>query len=146
MNDQDLSGLSVVIPNLHRRYSGVTATNRAVAPRIAKLIPVGWFGSNVPDGVRRLAFCDLVRLRFGARRHRPRIWHARRNNEMMAGLALKRLGWPLRLVFTSAAQRRHTWTTRFLLARMDAVIATSAASAAYLQVPATVILHGVDAE
>jgi mannosyltransferase len=64
----------------------------------------------------------------------------------MVGLLLKWLGWPLRLVFTSAAQRHHTWITRFLVARMDAVIAASAKAASYLSVPATVILHGVDTE
>ena len=54
------------------------------------------------------------------------------------------LGWPFKLIFTSAGQRRHTWLTRFLIARMDAVIATSDASASYLERPATVVLHGVD--
>ena len=48
MDSQDLSGLSVVVPNLHWRYSGVTATNRMVAPRVAKLISAGWFGSDAP--------------------------------------------------------------------------------------------------
>ena len=28
--------LQLIVPNLHRRYSGVTATNRMVAPRLAK--------------------------------------------------------------------------------------------------------------
>jgi mannosyltransferase len=63
----------------------------------------------------------------------------------MVGLLLRFLGWPLKLVFTSAGQRHHTWITRAMIARMDAVIATSEASAAYLRRPATVVLHGVDA-
>jgi mannosyltransferase len=63
---------------------------------------------------------------------------------MLAGVLLQRLGWPFKLIFTSAGQRRHSWITRLLIARMDAVIATSDASAAYLQRPATVVLHGVD--
>jgi len=67
-----------------------------------------------------------------------------RNNEMLIGLALRGLGWPFKLVFTSAAQRHHTWITRFLIARMDGVIATNAASASYLKRPATVVHHGVD--
>ena len=29
--------LQLIVPNLHRRYSGVTATNRMVAPKLAKL-------------------------------------------------------------------------------------------------------------
>src|SRR5258705_6481219 len=89
MNSRDLSDLSGVIPNLHWRYSGVTATNRMVAPRLAKLIPSTWLGPDAPDGIARLAFGDLLKLRRRAQRTKPRIWHARRNNEMLVGLALK---------------------------------------------------------
>jgi mannosyltransferase len=77
--------------------------------------------------------------------YRHRVWHARRNNEMIAGVVLKTvLRQPWRLVFTSAAQRKHSALTRFLLRRMDQVIATSAAAASYLTVPHRVIHHGVD--
>ncbi|KAB2875086.1 MAG: glycosyltransferase family 4 protein [Pseudorhodoplanes sp.] len=138
-----MQDIQVIVPNLHWRYSGVTATNRTAAPRIAGRIAAGWFGSDTPPGIRKLGWRDLVGLRF-RRPRRPVVWHARRNTEMMAGLVLKWFGWPLRLVFTSAAQRHHTWITRFLMARMDAIIATSEAAASYLRFPATVILHGVD--
>jgi mannosyltransferase len=59
---------------------------------------------------------------------------------------LRSLGWPLKLVFTSAAQRHHTWITRWLIRRMDAVIATSDVSASFLKRAATVIPHGVDTD
>jgi mannosyltransferase len=144
MDDQALSELSVVIPNLHWRYSGVTAANRAVAPLIGRHLNAAWLGSDAPKGVPRLTFTDLFRLRVAPGRTKPRIWHARRNNEMLAGVLLKFLGWPLKLIFTSAGQRQHSWITRFLIGQMEAVIATSDASASYLQRPATVILHGVD--
>jgi len=144
MDFDELSGLTVVVPNLHWRYSGATATNRMVAPRLARLLSAAWFGPDAPDGIRRLTVRDIVRLRGRSQRHKPRIWHARRNNEMLVGLALRGLGWPFRLIFTSAGQRRHTWITRFLVSRMDGVIATSAASASYLLRPATVVHHGVD--
>jgi mannosyltransferase len=146
MNDRQLSELAVVIPNLHHRYSGVTATSRMIASRLAGRIAAAWLGSAAPPGVARLSFGDLFRLRGRAHRHKPRIWHARRNNEMLVGVALRSLGWPLRLIFTSAAQRRHSWITRWLLGRMDAVIATSEASAAYLQRSSAVVLHGIDTE
>lgn len=139
-----MTELNVIIPNLHWNYTGVTATNRMIAPHVARLVTARWLGSDAPDGIETMTFGDLLKLRSRARR--PIVWHARRNNEMMAGLALKWLGWPLRLVFTSAAQRHHTWITRWLIARMDAVIATSPASASYLKVPCEVILHGVDTE
>jgi mannosyltransferase len=135
--------LQLIVTNLHWRYSGVTATNRMVAPRIAKMFDAVWFGSDSPDGITRLDVTGLLRL---WRRPMPLIWHARRNNEMIVGLFLRALGWPLKLVFTSAAQRHHTWITRWLISRMDAIIATSDASASYLKRPAIVVNHGVDAD
>jgi len=50
----------------------------------------------------------------------------------------------LKLVFTSAAQRHHTWITRWLIRRMDAIIATNDISASFLKREATIIPHGVD--
>jgi mannosyltransferase len=135
--------LQLIVPNLHRRYSGVTATNRMVAPRLARLFDAAWLGSDAPDGIARMSLADLLKL---WRRSRPLIWHARRNNEMIAGVLLRRLGWPLKLVFTSAAQRHHTWITRWLIRRMDAIIATSDISASYLKRASHVIPHGVDTD
>lgn len=135
--------LQLIVTNLHWRYSGVTATNRMVAPQLARMINAGWLGSDAPDGIKRLGVRDLLRL---WRRREPLIWHARRNDEMIAGVVLKALGWPLKLLFTSAAQRHHSWITRWLIRRMDAIIATSGISASYLKRPATVITHGVDTE
>ncbi|MBR0779084.1 glycosyltransferase family 4 protein [Bradyrhizobium diazoefficiens] len=135
--------LQVIVPNLHRRYSGVTATNRMVAPRLARLFRAAWFGSDAPAGIARLGTADLLKL---WRRKTPLIWHARRNNEMIAGVVLRALGWPLKLVFTSAAQRHHSRITRWLIRQMDAVIATSEISASFLKVKATVIPHGVDTD
>src|ERR1700726_2830830 len=133
--------LQLIVPNLHRRYSGVTATNRMVAPKLAKMFRAAWFGPDAPEGIARMGVADLPKL---WRRGAPLIWHARRNNEMIAGVLLRSLGFPLKLVFTSAAQRHHSWITRWLISRMDAIIATSALSASYLKREATVIMHGVD--
>jgi mannosyltransferase len=141
--ENDRADLELIVPNLHRRYSGVTATNRMVAPKLARRLRAAWFGSAPPHGVARLSLGDILRM---WRRPNHLIWHARRNNEMMAGVLLRALGFPLKLVFTSAAQRHHTWITRFLIRRMDAIIATSDISAAYLKRAATVIPHGVDTD
>src|SRR5258708_5057029 len=89
---------------------------------------------------------DAVDLLKFWRRRTPLIWHARRNDEMIIGVMLRTLGWPLKLVFTSAAQRHHSWLTRWLINRMDAIIATSEFSASYLKREATVIPHGVDTD
>ncbi len=131
--------LQLIVPNLHRRYSGVTATNRMVAPKLAKLFRTAWLGSQVPDGVSRIRAADLLKM-WG--RRATLIWHARRNNEMIVGVLLRSLGWPLKLVFTSAAQRHHTWITRWLIRQMDAIIATSGISASFLERASTVIPTG----
>src|SRR4029077_11769477 len=135
--------LQLIVPNLHRRYSGVTATNRMVSPKLAKMFRAGWLGPDAPDGIARIGVVDLLKL---WRRRNSSIWHARRNNEMIAGVLLRSLGFPLKLVFTSAAQRHHTWITRWLISKMDAIIATSALSASYLKREAIVIPHGVDTD
>src|SRR3954462_14467638 len=86
--------LQLIVPNLHRRYSGVTATNRMVAPKLARLFRAAWLGPDAPDGIGRIGVAGLLRL---WRRRAPLIWHARRNNEMLVGVLLRSLGWPLKL-------------------------------------------------
>jgi mannosyltransferase len=141
--DISAENLQLIVPNLHRRYSGVTATNRMVAPKLARMFNAAWLGPDAPDGISRMTVAELRKF---WRRRTPLIWHARRNNEMIVGVLLKSFGWPLKLVFTSAAQRHHTWITRWLIRRMDAIIATSDISASFLKRPATVIPHGVDTD
>jgi mannosyltransferase len=138
-----VENLQLIVPNLHRRYSGVTATNRMVAPKLAKMFRAAWLGPDAPDGIARIGVAELLKL---WRRRNALIWHARRNNEMIVGVLLRALGWPLKLVFTSAAQRHHTWITRWLIRRMDAIIATNEISASFLKREATVIPHGVDTD
>ena len=146
-DDDALNALEVVIPNLNWRYSGGTAVNRTIAPLIAKRWRAAWCGPDQPEGVRALSLRDLVRLRFRPPTHgKVRIWHARRNVEMLAGLFLNLIGYRFALIFNSASQRKKTWLTHFLIARMDALIATSELAAQFLRRPATVILHGIDVE
>jgi mannosyltransferase len=143
LKDTSADNLQLVVPNLHRRYSGVTATNRMVAPKLAQIFHAAWLGPNRPDGIDKIGFAGLLKLWC---RPTPLIWHARRNNEMIVGVLLRALGWPLKLVFTSAGQRHHSWITRWLIRQMDAIIATSAISASFLKREATVVLHGVDTD
>jgi mannosyltransferase len=135
--------LQLIVANLHWRYSGVTATSRMVSPKLAEMFDAAWLGPDAPEGIARIDAADVLKL---WRRRTPLIWHARRNNEMIVGVLLKALGWPLKLVFTSAAQRHHTWITRWLIGRMDAIIATSAISASFLKREASVVMHGVDSD
>ena len=137
--------IEVVIPNLKKRYSGGTAINRTIAPLIGKRCGAVWFGPDRPEGIEDLSLGGLLKLRSRPPKRRPaRIWHARRNTEMLLGLVLKALGWRLKLIFNSAGQRRKSRYTDFLIARMDAVIATSETSASFVRRGTTVIHHGID--
>jgi mannosyltransferase len=146
MTSPDPARLDVLAPNFKRRFSGVTSTVLRLVPVQARDIAIASCGPRLPGDLPQIRFRDLLTLsRSGP--SGPRVWHARRNTEMLAGIALKYLlGKRLKLLFTSAAQRRHTTYTRWLIRRMDAVIATSARSAAWLEREAEVIHHGIDTE
>ena len=54
--------LQLIVPNLHRRYSGVTATNRMVAPKLAKMFRAAWLGPDAPDGIARMGACGTAEI------------------------------------------------------------------------------------
>ena len=138
-----LENIEVIAPNLKRRLSGVTATIARLLPVQAQSIGIVATGSGLPAHVPCVPLWSVIRMS-GRKR---RVWHARRNTEMLLGLVLRHvLRKRLKIVFTSASQRDHTLYTRLLIAGMDAVVATSGKSAVYLRRPARVILHGIDTE
>ncbi|UXM94752.1 glycosyltransferase family 4 protein [Bartonella sp. HY329] len=143
-----LSETEVIAPNFKKRLSGVTST-------IVQLIPlqrqsgvrISTLGPGLPNNLPSLSYFSLFGLWKKPKSKRFRIWHARRNVEMIAGILMRDiLRMKIKLIFTSAAQRDHKSFTKFLIRRMDRVIATSARSGSYLQVPHKVIMHGVDLE
>lgn len=138
----------VIAPNLKRRLSGVTTSIIQLVPEQNRLgQQVAVFGPGLPDHLPRLGLRDLPALWRPPVGRQSRIWHARRNVEMLMGVVMRDvLRMPLKLVFTSASQRVHTGWTRMLISRMDGVIATSGKSASYLKVPHRVSLHGINAE
>ena len=137
----DIRSLEVIAPNFKRRLSGVTATIVRLVPVQAKDIAIAATGPVIPPHVPQIPLSALVTMPCKS----LRVWHARRNVEMIGGLALKLLlRKRLKLVFTSASQRKQTGLTRWLIRRMDVVVATSDRTASYLEVPAQVIMHGID--
>jgi mannosyltransferase len=143
----DMSTVEVVAPNLKRRLSGVTSTIVQLVPLQARTIGIATLGPGLPDSLPQMRGWQVFSLLRRPASGRKRIWHARRNVEMAAGLVLRSVfRAPLLLLFTSAAQRNHRPFTKWLIGRMDAVIATSERSASYLAVPHTVVMHGIDTE
>jgi mannosyltransferase len=138
----------VVVTNLHRRFTGVSATVQALVPcqRHQQELVVWDWGQLGLGG--EIGFWSLLRWGWSLpRRGRWRIWHARRDIEILIGLLLRSLlRQPWRVVFTSAAPKRPSWWLRQLIRRCDAVIATSPRSAAFLDRCDAVIFHGVDCQ
>lgn len=144
----DLADIEVIAPNFKRHLSGVTSTIVQLVPfQRAQGLKIAALGPGLPDSVPKIRYRDLWKLGRRPPSGKPRIWHARRNIEMLPGIILRDvLRAPLKLVFTSAAQRQHKALTRWMIARMDAVIATSGRSGSFLKVPHTVVMHGIDLE
>lgn len=142
----DIDDIEVIAPHFKRRLSGVTSTVIQLVPRqVAAGVNIATLGPGLPDTLPKIGFLDLLKCWRRPKTGRPRIWHARRNNEMVVGVFLRDvLRMPFRLIFTSAGQRRHTRFTKWLIRRMDAVVATSGRSGSFLDVPHTVVMHGVD--
>jgi len=138
-----LTAIRVIAPNLKQRLSGVTTTVVRLVPLQARRIGIVTTGPGLPPDLPHL---PLWRC-FVLPRDQWRVWHARRNTEMVLGLILRDIfRRRLRLLFTSAAQRHHKPFSRWLIRRMDRVVATSPQAASYLKVPATVVMHGVDCD
>lgn len=144
--DIDPGQLDVLVPNFKKRLSGVTATIVRLVPLQAQEMALAAVSPDLPDHVPQIRLGQLLTMpRSGP--HGARVWHARRNTEMLGGLVLKHLlRRRLKLVFTSASQRKHTGYTKWLIGQMDHIIATSRKTAGYLDGPADVILHGIDVE
>ena len=141
----DLDAIEVIAPNFKRRLSGVTSTIIQLVPVQARTVGIATLGPGLPRTLPHIRWWQAPALVKRPAIRPFRIWHARRNTEMIGGLVLKRLfRAPLKLVFTSAAQRDHRAFTKWLIRRMDAVIATSARSGSFLDVPHTIVMHGVD--
>jgi mannosyltransferase len=141
----NFSEIEVVATNFSWRQSGGTTAVVQLVLEQVKTLKVAVLGFDLPDRIPRMFCRDVLKL-FEKPASRPfRIYHCRRNSEMLLGILLRDvLRAPLRLVFNSAGQRRHKPLTRWMLRRMDAVIATSERSGSFLEIPYTVVSHGTD--
>ena len=115
--------LHVLAPNLKKRLSGVTATIARLVPVQASKVGIRATGPGLPKDVPHISLFKVFLLP----RKTLRVWHARRNVEILLGLFLKSVFRKnLKLLFTSASQREHSKYTKWLIQKTDAVVATSA--------------------
>jgi mannosyltransferase len=140
------SGLFVL--NMHRNFTGVSATAAAVTRRQLDRFDLRLVGGPLPGCPEPISFRQAVAQSRTPPPGKPfHIWHVRRNPEMRAGIfARDVLRLPVRLVFTSSAQRRHSLVPRWLISKMDAVIATTDEAARFVPNVKAIAPHGVDTD
>lgn len=139
--------VELIIGNSNSNFSGVTSTMLQVLPEQQKLINLRVMGKHhLPDTALNISFWQVVKMcRKPLSDGRYRIFHARRVDEMIQALLLKHIfGAKIKIVFSSAAQRYRSGSTKWLTEKMDAVLAMCKASASYLhRKPDAVIYHGI---
>lgn len=140
--------LELIIGNSNKKFSGVTSTMLQVLPHQREQMELAVLGRHhLPDGTPNLGFLELARLcQKPLDCDRLCVFHARRNDEMIQALILKKLlGAKIKIAFTSTAQRHHSNFTKYLIRQMDGIITTSKYAGAYLDKPADVTIpHGID--
>jgi mannosyltransferase len=136
----------LIVANLHRNYTGVSTTIGALLPLQAARHRLWLMGRPLPGGPSAHSLAAALAVSRRPPAGRPfRIWHVRRNVELqVAWLARDLLRLPIRIVFTSVALHTHSFWPRFLIARADAVIATSMRAASLRPNVAGIVPHGVD--
>lgn len=142
----NLDDVEVIAPNFKKRLSGVTSTIIQLVPLQRQLgVNIAVCGTGLPSDLPHVRIRDFWKLWSATKNGKHRVWHARRNIEMLPAIVMRDLlRMKLKIVFTSASQRQHTKYTKWLISKMNAVIATSGKTAKYLKVPNTVIMHGID--
>ena len=140
----------IILGNSNPRFSGVTSTMLQVLQHQQAIVSLSVLGKHhLPSGTPTVRFIECARsLRCPLPDGRWRVFHARRNNEMLQAVILKYIfRVKIKIVFTATAQRHPTWITRWLISNADGLITTSNAAAAYLpRKPDIIIPHGIDSE
>lgn len=138
----------LIVTNFNRNFTGVSATAANVLRQQAGRYDLRLVGHPLPGCPDPIPLAPARALCRQPPPGRPfAIWHLRRNTEMRAGIiARDLLRLPIRLVFTSAAQRLHSAVPRWMIARMDAVIATTERAADFVPHVRAVVPHGVDTD
>ncbi len=134
------------VTNFNRNFTGVSATAANVVRQQVKSHDLHLVGRPLPGCPEPITLKDARRMSRAAPEGKPfAIWHVRRNTEMRAAIWSRDvLKLPIRIVFTSAAQRLHSAIPRWLISRMDAVIATTETAAGFVPNVRAVVPHGVD--
>jgi mannosyltransferase len=135
----------LIVTNFNPNFTGVSATAANIVRLQATRYDLRLVGHPLPGAPDPISLKEARALCKGATRQV--IWHVRRNTEMRAAIWTRDvLRLPARIVFTSAAIRRHSAVPRWLIRQMDAIIATTSEAATFVPNVRAVVPHGVDTD
>jgi mannosyltransferase len=136
------------VTNFNRNFTGVSATAANVVRQQVMTHDLRLVGHPLPGCPDPITLKAARQLCQSPPEGKPfAIWHVRRNPEMRAAIwARDVLRLPIRIVFTSAAQRRHSLYPRWLIRQMDAIVATTDRAADFVQNVHAIVPHGVDTD
>ena len=138
----------VIITNIHKRYTGVTSTIINLFPEHAKTLDVGLYGNRINVGEKIVNFIDLLYYGYQLSEGKKcRIFHVRRNNEMIWALIFRDiLRLPIKIIFTQTKIRYGSYITNYLTSKVDFVIVTHKRCINYLknkEKVISIIPHGI---
>ncbi|MBC6442317.1 MAG: hypothetical protein GDA53_04170 [Rhodobacteraceae bacterium] len=133
------------VTNFNPNFTGVSATAAGVLRAQVRTVDAALVGHPLPGCPDPMTGRMAVRTAHKPAGHPFAIWHRRTFPEMRTATWLRDvLRKPAKIVFTSSARRHHSAIPRRLVARMDAVIATTEDAAKYVPNVRAVVPHGVD--
>jgi mannosyltransferase len=140
--------IDLFVTNYNKNFTGVSATTANVLLKQAQTYNLRLVGCSLPECPKPVSRATAYYLAKAKPKNKLfSIWHVRRNNEMRdAIIARDILRLPIKIVFTSAAQRQHSLVPRWLISKMDTVIATTELAASYVPNVGAIIPHGVNTE
>lgn len=143
-----LNDVELIIGNSGRNFSGGTSITIQLLHYQVKEINLAVLGSNfIPSNFKTLSYFQFIKLtRKMLSNGKQRVFYTRRNDEMIQGLIAKYFfGAKIKIIFSSSAQRNHTKFTKWLMSKMDSIVATSKKAASFLKKnPDVIIPHGID--
>ncbi len=146
----------IIITNLKRTYTGVSGTISALLPIqvltkkiafVGKKVPGVELAKNInPENFIYLSIWQAIKISLNkSKKGSPRIWHVRRDHEMILTIFMRDvLRMPIKIIFTSAAKHKHSWFPRWLISKMDGVIATTEEAAKLVPNTIKIISHGAN--
>jgi mannosyltransferase len=135
-----------IVLNLHKRYTGVSATIKHLVPIQQQELDIAVVDFGNLNLKNTWSLVQVILYGWTKPMHgNYRVWHARRDVDMIIGIILKyvlRQKW--KLLFTSAAPKKPGYILNKLIKNMDAIIATSKRAANFIPWHSIIIHHGVD--